>query len=101
MLLSKHLPCHHSSIQKIHKQCTQSTSLTLLSQDMFPSVTCGQIGSTSNKFKIKISSSEAVILFLIQINDTLKKNSHLKLCKSPILQSINQPADYPTNTVTY
>ena len=54
-----------------------------------------------NKSKIKISSSEAVILFLIQINDTLKKNSHLKLCKSSILQSINQPVDYPTNTVTY
>lgn len=65
MLLSKDLSCHPSSIQKIHKQCTKSTSLTLLSQDMFSSVTCGQIGSTSDLTGPKSESTPQKLLFFV------------------------------------
>ena len=43
----------------------KSTSLTLLSQDMFSSVTCGQIGSTSDLTGPKSESTPQKLLFFV------------------------------------
>lgn len=71
VLLGKCLPYHHSSTQKIHKEQTKSTPLSLISQVMFLAVTHGTDSQhlKFNKFKTTIiKSPEAIILcFLSQL----------------------------------